>query len=51
MTKPFRIVFPLLVVLLHVAGSVHAQERSVLYTNSSSEMMQDLVKKINLLLG
>ena len=44
MTNPLRLFF-LLIVLLH-AGSITAQERSVLYTNSSSETMQDLVKKI-----
>ena len=44
MTTPIRIF--LLIVLLYAPGSICAQERSVLYTNSSSETMQDLVKKI-----
>ena len=44
MTNPLRIF--LLIVLLFAPGSLCAQERSVLYTNSSSETMQDLVKKI-----
>jgi hypothetical protein len=46
MTTPLRFVFLLLVVLLHVSGSVCAQERSVLYTNSSSAPMQELAKNI-----
>jgi hypothetical protein len=46
MTTPLRYVFLLLVVLLHVSGPVCAQERSVLFTNSSSERMKDLVKNI-----
>lgn len=44
MTNPLRI--SLLIVLLYAPGSLSAQERSVLYTNSSSETMQALVKNI-----
>ena len=40
-----RIVFSLCVVLLH-AASISAQERSVLFTNSSSDTMQELVRNI-----
>ena len=35
-----------LMLLLYVTGSIYAQERSVLYSNSSSLTMQELVKRI-----